>query len=376
MSIIGALTKEELCRVIFYLYKATHINCFRSVDSNRLQKFVQSLVTGNEYVSKYYSDKKKSEHITNEVLESTRDYRDYNNQLNPWLIPIIFPRIGCLNPMIEESFRITLATQISLTKNSKKGQVLPTCKSCNMDCNPYETKTGGLNVIKSQTFFSPNCSLKMTSVNDFTGFTVNIEKSIQAQRYIIKSILTSENTRQIFISLLQRYLTKHVDHISKKIEERDHNIKQCKVRLTLVGKDIFTSGALSEIISRGYYPMFKTNIDNDEDVETDSRIVSNVHEFKDMLRFTCNPLFFEDLADLYSDKTPESDFDYLEPEKESYWNILYCAANQNTLERLINESTEGFEKDFSDTLFKEDDHQTLNDLEFDFYIDPVRLWMC
>jgi len=369
------LQREQIVLVLHCLYRACHLNTFKSTNQNDLQRLIQDLVIGTELISKYYPEGGGSKQGIDEILHKTQNYDMKKTSKNPWLIPIRFPAIMCKNPLVRDGVITTMAKQLNNSKNRELLDKSGTCKGCARDCNPV-SKKNGIMLTNSKTFNTPNCSLKMTNVEEFSGFTLQIKIGIEDDRYQLDQININNSTSLSFLNLLKRHAPSLINTVSNKIVITQHKPKACKVKFSVVGNSNKSKGALAELINRGYYPMFKTDLTPEDVVTNDHKVISKVSQIINCIKKACNPLYFENVSDLFSMEIPDLDIDYSLDNENNTWDLLYCAANEKSMEKLLQEMTSEMESSILNTTFREVNDGTMEYLDFEFLVDSIRFWMC
>ena len=371
----NVLQREEVVLLLHCLYRACHLNTFKSTNQNELQRLIQDLVSGTELISKYYPEGGGSKQDIDEILHKTQNYDMKKTFKNPWLIPIRFPAIMCKNPLAQNGVITTMAKQLHDSKNLDITKISGTCKGCARDCNPVNNKSG-IMLTNSKTFNTPNCSLKMTNVEEFSGFTLHIKIGINSDRYQLDQININSSTYFSLLNLLNRYAPKLVNTVSVAKVITKENPKKCRVKFSIVGNSNMSKGALAELINRGYYPMFKTDVTPEDVVINDHKVISKVSQIINYIKKACNPLYFENVSDLFSMEIPDLNIDYNFDNRNNTWDLLYCAANEKTLEKLLQEMTSETEDSLVNTTFREVNDGTMEYLDFEFLVDSIRFWMC
>ena len=369
------ITTDELLLVLFFLYKSCHINSFRMTDSARFERYIDDIVSGSETSLKYHVTGQESDKTKREIVTQSIDHKSQDMSVNPWLTTVTNPRIGCINNRVENSSLVTISELLHLTKSLEIRN--GTCRSCYRDCNTYEQKTASINLVTSNTFFVPNCKLKMTSIVDFSGFIISINKNLESDRYIIESLKISRSTEVIFFNLLkENQSTGLADYMKDKCEQTTFNKKVMKVKLGLNDSNSFSKGAFAELLSRGYHPKFSIILDDDRGQISGEQLIKNITEMKEIISHSCNPMMFENASNLFDSGVPAFDLDDIQNHNSSTWDVLYCLANSYSLDRLQQELSEASGARLSSTLFKETNDDSLENLEFEYYIDTIRFWMC
>lgn len=369
------ITSEELSLILFLLYKSCHLNSFRMTDSDRFEDYLNDVIFGRESTLKYHIDGSKSDETKKAIVTNLIDYKSQDSFVNPWLTTVTNPRIGCINNRVVNSSSLTVSELLYITKDVKINT--GTCRSCYRDCNTFEQKTASINLVTSNTFFVPNCRLKMTSILDFSGFIISLTKGLESDRYIVDSLKITRTTKIIFFNLLKEYQYEGIaDYLEKKYEQVEFNKKTLKVKLNLNDSSSFSKGAFSELLSRGYHPKFPIILDDDKGQISGELLINNIIEMKDIISYSCNPMLFENASDLFQSNVPAFDLDEVQYPNSSTWDLLYCLANSHSLERLQQELSEASGARLSTTLFKETNDDSLENLEFEYHIDTIRFWMC
>lgn len=376
MSRIFSVNSEELSLILFLMYKSCHLNSFRMTDSNKFEEYLDNVIAGRESNSKYHINGSESDKIKKAIIINLVDYKSQESVVNPWLKTITNPRIGCINNSVQDSSSVTISELLRLTKSVENNT--GTCRTCYRDCNTFEQKTASINLVHSNAFFVPNCRLKMTSIVDFSGFVISLTKPLESDRYIVESLKTTKTTKIIFFNLLKKVKGYEdiANYLKSKHEQVKFNKKTLKVKLTLGDSSRFSKGAFAELLSRGYHPKFSIILDDDNGKTSGELLINNVIEMKDLISFTCNPMLFENTLDLFKSDLPIFDLDDVQNTNSSTWELLYCLANSHSLDRLEQELTEASGARLSSTLFKETNDESLANLEFEYYIDTIRFWMC
>ena len=375
------IEREYISKLIFCIYKSTHLNSLRSMKKEYLEKSFNDIIDGASEYTKYYPSKlDSSRRDIDEVISNFKLELNDSGEISNWLNQTNHPLINCSNPRTES---ITIAQQFHNTKNNalKSG----TCKTCTKDCNSTIDQPF-LEIIKSNITYVPKCSIKMSSNVEFTGFSITFERNISNDRYTIKRIRLNMNSYHIFRRLVNRFSKnsrwqKITDELFSTQDIFDYNYQSqdCKVNLNLIDSDEKSSGSLAELIKRGYYPLIKyKNTERNDNFEL-SPIVNCLSEMRRMVEFSCNPLYFENMFDMFTNHYPSFDFLRLSDEKylaEISWKCLSCTANLSSLERLSNELSASNSLHFDGLLFNSVTDGNLDFLNFEFNVDTARFWMC
>ena len=164
--------------------------------------------------------------------------------------------------------------------------------------------------------------------------------------------------------------------MNDRCEKDSFNKKVMKVKLSLNDSTNFSKGAFAELLSRGYHPKFSIILDDDRGQISGELLIKNITEMKEIISQSCNPMLFENVSNLFESGVPLFDLDDIQKHNSSTWDVLYCLANSNSLDRLQQELSEVSGARLSKTLFQETNDDSLENLEFEYYIDTIRFWMC
>lgn len=374
------IDRQNVSILIFCLYKSTHINSFRNMSADDLEYNLLDLIDDVTDYTKYYPSKSTNVDILDSLISYFVVEFNDSKQKNNWLYQTNQPMINCLNPKTDPT---TMARQLHNTKNPeiKYG----TCKTCSKDCNPLSDQPF-LSVIKSNITFIPNCSMKMSSEAKFTGFSIALERNINADRYIIKKINLSLGSFSVFRRLILDFSDKPLwrklcDNLlsSQSIIDSNYNSPDCKINLSLIDDEESINGSLAELIKRGYYPLIKYKKPQISDNFEQSPIVNCILDMKIIVETSCNPFYFENIRDLHSNHYPKFDFMRLSDKKyvsEVSWRCLSCTASMSSLERLSSELSVSNSDNLDGLMFGSISDSGLEYLNFEFNVDPIRFWMC
>jgi hypothetical protein len=395
--------KEELHKIIFALYKATNVLCFRNLYAWQRMRHINKVINGTFDDSKHYpfdiSQRNTYDiNIKSLVVEETILDMD-DSTATRWIKPVFSSENNCINmqqidridPM-DKYDRGRLSHDILPHDKSKftmahhfyaaqLKDIRGSCRTCSRDVNRHTVDSYGLLIMDSGFHLLPDCSMKL-STSDNLGFTILVSIYLDDKRlYEIEEIVVcSQELLNIFSNVFSDLFPE--PRLSTKIQEHSKvsntELSRCTIRAVVKRSDRneYQTGALEEALRQGYYPLFNTKKGAIQiDVEQ-AKLIQKIGEIESMITRSCNPYLYTDELDILSRDSSiydtQSDLTSHSMEK---WPLLYLGLTDNLRIKVQDELKYGSNYSFlNETMIKGLKREAEDNL-IEFGIDKMKFWM-